>query len=277
LPEGQETKKGTVMRPARVEAWVQQFGPAFSDQALALAQRVSLVGRDSINQAVRGFLAAEKGAAFAQASITPLGDAKDSSAPTTYYAGDVAPRIHNLGESLRMAAPILFAEDFVGSGNQTITILQSWFGIEPDEDLHEERDEPLPEQLQLALRERPLALIYAAGRREGATAVEEAAQAMGLDLAVHLHEEDAPTAFAGAGPDDAFERRCREVGEQLLTDDNPDHDAAWVAQRVLGYGNMGFLVVFPYNTPTQTLTCLWKDGVVDGVPWVPLLPRRRKV
>ncbi len=275
VPEGQETKKGTVMRSARVEAWIQQFGVDFSDEALHLAERLSLVGRRAINNAVSAFGGTEGGEPFAEASITPLGDAKDSSAPTTYYAGDVAPRIHNLGEALRLDAPILFAEDFVGSGAQTITILHSWFGIEPETNLHEDRDEPLPGPLQEALKERPLALVYAAGRRAGAEAVEAAAQKLDLNLTVYLHEDEAPVAFV-PGTNDAFVDRCREIGFQLLTDENPDHDDEWVAQRVLGYGNDAFLVVFPYNTPTQSLTCLWREGIVDGVEWMPLLPRRQK-
>jgi hypothetical protein len=175
-----------------------------------------------------------------------------------------------------MDAPILFAEDFVGTGAQTITILQSWFGIEPTHDLHEDRDQPLPAQLQAALRARPLALVFAAGRRQGADAVQQAAAELGLQLTVHLHEEEAPVAF-GAAADQDFRERCRAVGKQLLADEDPDHGTDWVGERALGYGNEAFLVVFPYNTPTQTLTCLWKAGIVDGVPWVPLLPRRRKL
>jgi hypothetical protein len=35
-------------------------------------------------------------------------------------------------------------------------------------------------------------------------------------------------------------------------------------------------VVFPYNVPTATLTLLWSEGKVDGIDWMPLLPRRKK-
>jgi deoxynucleoside triphosphate triphosphohydrolase SAMHD1 len=36
------------------------------------------------------------------------------------------------------------------------------------------------------------------------------------------------------------------------------------------------LLVTPFNTPTQTLTVLWMEGEVDGLPWKPLFPRRKK-
>ncbi len=274
--EGQESKKGSVFSRQRVEAWVQQFGLEHADHALAAAQRIHLVGRDEIKAAVAAFLASGDGPPFAGASITPLGDAKDSSALTTYFAGDVpGPRLYNLGEALRKEAPILFAEDFVGTGAQTITILESWLGLPLTRDLHEERDDPLPDHLRQALLDRPLALVYAAGRQEGADEVRKAARAMGLNIKVHLHDPSAPVAFRTEA-DEAFQERCRQIGEQLLHDEDPEHDEVWVAERALGYGNEGFLVAFPYNTPTQALTCLWKAGEVDGVEWVPLSPRRPK-
>ena len=76
----------------------------------------------------------------------------------------------------------------------------------------------------------------------------------------------APAAFSGSKSEarTELEERCRDIGMQLL-DDNPRHDREWRAKRALGYGNEAFTVVFPYNTPTQTLTCLWKSGKVDGV------------
>ncbi len=62
----------------------------------------------------------------------------------------------------------------------------------------------------------------------------------------------------------------------MLLDPGSDHDDEWAAGRALGYGNDAFLVLFGYNTPTQTLTCIWKDGMYEGVPWMALFPRRPK-
>jgi hypothetical protein len=42
------------------------------------------------------------------------------------------------------------------------------------------------------------------------------------------------------------------------------------------YGNRAMLLVSGYNVPTQVLTCLWQDGMVDGVHWQSLLRRRKK-
>jgi hypothetical protein len=268
--EAQEQKRSTVMSPERIEAFLQQFGAEHADEALKMLERLQVIGREHLVEAVRSFLIGRDGEF---ASVVPLGDAKDSSAVTTYYAGDIdALTIRSLGDALRRDDGIVFAEDFVGTGAQTVSLLESLLGVEPTTGLNEEREAPLPAELQALLRGQRLAIVFAAGRRVGADAVKDAAGRLDLSLEVYLNQELAPTAeFTDGSP---FAERCRHIGNQLLTDG--DHDDAWVAARELGYGNQGFLTVFPYNTPTQTLTCLWKSGTVDGIEWVPLVPRRPK-
>jgi hypothetical protein len=270
--EAQEQKRSTIMSPQRISAFVQQFGVAHADEALKMLESLRVVGRDQLVEAVKAFVLAHPGE---YTNVVPLGEAKDSSSVTTYYAGDIADlTIRSLGDALRRGDGILFAEDFVGSGSQTISLLESLLGSPPSTTLNEEREEPLPEDLRDLFVRRKLAIVYAAGSKVGVEAVEAAAVRLELDLEVYLHEELAPTADFPSNSE--FAARCRDIGEQLLADDDPAHDATWTSDRALGYGNQGFLVVFPYNTPTQTLTCLWKDGVVDGVEWVPLIPRRPK-
>ncbi len=270
--EAQKEKRATVMSPERIEAFVRQFGSEHADEALAMIERLRVIDRECLVQAVKAFLGKRRDEF---SSAVPLGEPKDSSAITTYYAGDIAKlTIRSTGDALRRGDGIVFAEDFVGTGNQTISIFESLLGVEPTINLNEHREEPLPEELRELFRSRSLAIVFAAGARAGAKAVEAAAKRLNLKLDVYLHE--APTPMARWAKGSAFRRRCEEIGRQLLHDDDPTHDEAWTAQRTLGYGNKGFLVTFPYNTPTQTLTCLWKAGQVDGIEWVPLLPRRPK-
>ena len=68
---------------------------------------------------------------------------------------------------------------------------------------------------------------------------------------------------------------CSKIGEELMT--SPDLDKVKAQERSLGYGNKANLVLFPHNTPAQTLTCIWASGEYNGAPWVPLFPRRKKV
>lgn len=270
--EAQERKRSTVMSAERIEAFVQQFGVDHANAALAMLERLRIIGREHLVDGVHSFLQDRYGEF---ASAVPLGEAKDSSAVTTYYVGDIASlRIRSLGEALRRGEGIVFAEDFVGSGAQTTSLFENLLGAEPTTSLNEEREDALPPELQALLRSTKLAIVFAAGTRAGADAVDHAAKRLELNLEVHLHLELAPTAEFTDGS--RFQERCREIGTQLLSDGHPAHDEAWISERALGYGGRGFLVVFPYNTPTQTLTCLWKDGIVDGIEWVPLVPRRPK-
>ena len=101
---------------------------------------------------------------------------------------------------------------------------------------------------------------------------------VGID-AIHL-----PRAFDGSSVEydsddvkNAFRARCEEIGSALLRTSAGAIGEEKIMNRALGYGNHGFLVAFPYNTPTQTLTMLWSSGQVDGWDWLPLIPRRKKV
>lgn len=102
-----------------------------------------------------------------------------------------------------------------------------------------------------------------------------------MDAAVHINDKNIPTVesiLAKDGFDQDHLRQFREasdhIGRGLLSEDGRSPE--WVEEKTFGYGNTGSLVVTSYNTPTVTLTSLWKDGIVDGVPWRPLLPRRKK-
>ncbi|HET9591894.1 MAG TPA: hypothetical protein VFP17_03160 [Solirubrobacterales bacterium] len=269
--EAQEKKRSTLMSESRIRGFVRQFGVEHSDEALTLLQRLRIFGRVELVEAVRSYL---KQSEVDFASAVPLGEAKDSSAVTTYYVGDIADiKVRTLRDALGHEGNILFAEDFVGSGNQTISVLENLLDADRTVNLHEEREEPLPPDVRELFKARKLAIVFSRGRREGAINLEAAAKKLGLDLDVYLHEESAPSA-KDASPE--FLDRCKTIGRQLLQDENPNHDEEWIEERILGYGNEAFVVAFPYNTPTQTLTCLWKSGTVDGIEWVPLLPRRPK-
>ena len=47
--------------------------------------------------------------------------------------------------------------------------------------------------------------------------------------------------------------------------------------RALGEDRTEALIVFPYNTPTMTLTSLWCRGTYSNGEWMPLIERRRNV
>jgi hypothetical protein len=278
---GAAEKKLTLLSPERVLAWLHQFPGDFGDQPLQLLEEMVLIGREEVVDALAHFLAADTSGAFADGSICPLGEPKDSSAVTTYWSADDlkpdGPSPLSVGEALaRPEAPLIFVEDFIGSGQQSVSILEAWLGVTPTTELREERP-PLAPEAAHELRSRKLAFIFAAGQEEGAERLRARSAELGLDAVVHIDGDPVPRAF-GPGHEDRGELEgfCQSVGEAVLSDEDRHHDEDWMAERALGYGNESFLALFGYNTPAQTLTCIWKEGEFEGVPWMPLFPRRAK-
>jgi hypothetical protein len=266
----------------RIIDWLKQFGGEFDDEPLKLLEELRLVGREQILAALTSFMDTHEDA-FAGAAICPLGTAKDSSAVTTYYANDLrghrGAEVMSLGTALTTERPIIFIDDFVGTGQQSVSILEEWFDVTPSTALGETRDGPLSEGSREALRCRPLGLVFAQGGSGGVQPLEGAVERLGLEAEVFLADDQAPRAFGAeiSKPRKELMEYCREVGLALLADGERRHTKKWREERALGYGNDAFLVSFPYNTPTQTLTCLWKSGKVADVDWLALLPHRKKV
>jgi HD superfamily phosphohydrolase len=275
-------KKRSLLSTERIKAWLRQFPAELGDEPLVLLEQMRLVSRPDIIAAITRFVGSGAGAAFGAAAVCPLGAPKDSSAVTTYWAGDQRGpnnlRVLSLGEGLAQAdLPLIFVEDFIGSGQQSVSILEAWLGEQPTTSLRERR-EPLSAASAEQLRLRRLAFVFAAGCESGADLLRRRCGELGLDAEVYIHSRDVPRAFEGELTEQrrGLKEYCAAVGHELLLDPEQGHDEAWVEERVLGYGNDAFLVVFGYNTPTQALTCIWKDGMFDGLPWMPLFPRRPK-
>jgi hypothetical protein len=283
MAQGDVAKKRSLLSPERILAWLRQFPADLNDQPLRLLEEIHLVGRGDVVDALQRFLASSAGDSFAAGALCPLGEPKDSSAVTTYWAGDGRQseglQVLSLGDALAQSdLPIVFVEDFIGSGQQSVSILEAWLGVKSTTHLGEER-KPLSSAAAQQLRERKLAFVFAAGQDEGATKLRQRAQELDLSAEVFLAVDSAPKAFDGPNVKgrDKLKEFCRSVGHELLLDpDDSDHDEEWATDRALGYGNDAFLVLFGYNTPTQTLTCIWKDGMYECVPWMALFPRRPK-
>lgn len=269
----------------RVIDWLRQFETTeHIEAALTALESVRMFSRNDVVQALRQFVSS--GDNLKDAWVCPFGAPKDSSSIVTYYVQDVAKelglRVDSLVNALNdtRTRPIIFVDDFIGSGHQGISIVETLLGAEASVDLREERIGELTEPSREALKGRRIGFLFVAGEKAGADRLRARAVELGLDATVYVATDDTqlprlksslkPTAAAG------FVGECSELGRQLLLDPERGHDDAWCAERSLGYGNQGFLVLFPYNTPSQTLTCLWKSGRARGQPWLALFPRRKK-
>ena len=269
--------------PARVRDFMQQFETdELIDTALAVLGDVEIIDRRAVVHPLFDFLADHS--EFEEASLVVFGSAGDSSSIVTYFGMDAGSRypdlrVRDLGEALMLDRPILFVDDVIGSGRQSAAIVRAWFG---DTGLADELGESravLPAEARALLSARRLGYCFAVGLDGGEDELSGALTDSGVgDFVVKIGRDEAslPTVFTAGDVTEAARRafvsRCEEIGDALLE----GQAAEKRAERRLGYGNKGLLITFPYNTPSQSLTGLWERGVVDGRPWTPLLPRRRK-
>lgn len=282
---GDDKAPDGLVKPGRIRDFIRQFETdELIDAALLASEQLRLIGRQEVVASVRSFI--EGNADFAGANVCALGSPKDSAFFNAYFALDAAREFGlkpaTLGEALVDDQAILFVDDFIGSGSQAIDVVESWLDAPRTTDLHEFR-EILPSELRPRLQHRPTAFVYAAGEREnGGARLAARIRELGLDarVSIHIDSSTLPNAFETVHYDNdtqrtAFFESCADTGRRLL-ETWTDRDTAWIDERILGYGNKAYLITFPYNTPTQALTCFWAGGPVSGTAWMPLMPRRKK-
>lgn len=290
-------KGGSPGHPRVVEhtrEWLRQFDDDNHVAcAICLLTNIKMLDRDDLFQALVTFL--DKNDEFKDAWLAPFGDVKDSGSVQAYFAEDARAQglfsgSGNLDQYVARGAgqPIIFVDDFVGSGNQACDILAAMFNRDDLRRPLGEHREKLPQDQVVAMLSVPVAFLFVAGWNLGLKAIREICPLLKLNAKVfalldddHLHfadevlHKDRSISQEAAT---AFLTRCADIGRQLVESEPGDKpiEAEKIESRKLGYGNRGMLLVTPFNTPTQTLTALWKDGEVDGQPWAPLFPRRKK-
>ena len=270
----------------RVLDWLRQFeNDDRSDLALEVLVRLQFLSRSAIVASVSEHVRRHR--EFEGAFVCPLGEPKDSSAICTYLTNDadraLRLRVCRLEEALavKQKAPIIFVDDFIGSGKQSVSILERLVAAPETTDLNENRQLTLNGENVEELRSRRLLFSFAAGMNEGRERLPIALDKMGLsgEVEVGVTEEQIPRLddLGSQRHFEDFKEYCSAAGVETLDDGDVRHTEDWRKSRALGYGNHGLLLAFPYNTPSQALTCLWSRGKFRGVEWVPLLPRRKKV
>jgi deoxynucleoside triphosphate triphosphohydrolase SAMHD1 len=276
----------------RIFRWLRQFDDNnFIDCALVILEKLRMIGRLDTVAGLRAFVG--KYPAFRGGLAIPFGSAKDSGAIHTYFTADVLgeciSQCVSLDEAVRQKSslPLIFIDDFVGSGGQGQDILGAGFGVrELRKELGEQR-ELFGSETQEFLRQSKIGFSFTAAWDIGVREVQAATERLGLDATVfkYLSESDIPFAF-DAIPSDiskevwgAFKNRCAEIGLALITYDLNKRGREFSMipdQRKLGYGNRAMLLASPFNVPAQTLTAIWASGSIGSVYWQSLMTRRRK-
>lgn len=276
--------------------WLRQFDRDDDVEcAVRAMQGLRMIGRRDTVDAVSQFISHNR--EFEGALVVPFGSARDSAAIQGYFAADLhGTRVSEclpLSEAVHKTSerPILFVDDFIGSGGQGRDMLAAGFGRDDLRvDLNEERD-LFSHDIQAFLKRSQVAFVFTAGWDAGIEQLEQTAKEIGLEAKVFRHIDETGIPFLkdllSDLPEtqvDGFIERSVAIGTALANGLNrqkagesaTDRDIR-MRQRALGYGNRGMLLASPFNVPTQTFTPMWAGGTVNGAAWVPLLPRRKKV
>jgi hypothetical protein len=289
---------GHYMRPSArtIENWLLQFGSGVDRPtavyrillAKRLLEQVRFYDHESV---ARGFAALQRAMVPEKRNklaYVPMGGPSDSSVLHTYYLGHFSKSFHELRfsgleEIASLSAAdrpdaIVFIDDIIGRGTQSIGILRNWLGLAGDP----EYPPALTPSAQELLRTTSLFYHVIIGMKQGIAALKEFCGEASLNMEISEAEtrhdsigcfDTSFLIFDSPADREAAREMAFDIGLATL-----DSQTAWTEEkrrhRALGYGNSGQLIVFPYNTPTCTLTLLWKAGTYRGTPWVPLFERR---
>jgi HD superfamily phosphohydrolase len=262
----------------RIASWLAQFEDERSIKcALDCVNAVRLIDRSTINSAVINFK--QRHPEFSNATLVAMGSPEDGANLVAYLAKDVGNNVDSLKSAISIGKPILFVDDFIGLGNTADNLLSSLVGSVPSDDLEQKKWEQLTDEEITRFRNLKCGFAFASGWKDGAMLLKNVTTNIGLDAEIYIHIDDdsLPTLdTAISNPSDRifFQKRVRSIGSSILSD--RDWAKAKLAKRTMGYGNRGLLLITMFNTPTQTITCLWRKGNYRGLQWTPLFPRREK-
>jgi hypothetical protein len=172
---------------------------------------------------------------------------------------------------------ICFIDDNIATGTQAPAIFKQYFGKEtPEEEFHVR---PLDERLREELKKYRIYLCLVYASEEGVKSLKESTEELGL--AVDVLPPIVPfecTTYANAFPDPKEQAELKALfikyGVPLLSDKfGPRWNDEFRRKEALGYGGLGQLFLFWYQTPTSMPILFWRYGEVRSQLWQPLFWR----
>jgi HD superfamily phosphohydrolase len=186
----------TNLNETRIRSWLCQFEEDdVIEVALQVLLKFRLIGRSDYVKAMKDFVTANQ--EFHNAVVVSFGDAKDSGNIVAYLVQDTGLAVKSLDAALDLTNPIIFVDDFIGSGGQAEGIVANWYGELPALKLGEGIRTRLSKRSLKRLGKRPVAFVYAAGWDDGEAALLKSCKNRGLDPKVHIgiREAELPTCF----------------------------------------------------------------------------------
>jgi deoxynucleoside triphosphate triphosphohydrolase SAMHD1 len=282
-----ESFKGERVTLSRITSYVTQFPSDLHEVTIHWLEQLEMIEESDLESALSEALAIDPDTAH-KTFVVPFGGLGDSAVHLVYpiREGVAKERIRLLDDAtVADAKRIVFFDDNVNTGKQVINVFAQWLDVKlpANVDLREAHVWPLSPQSQARLRSIPIVLVFAVGT-EGADRAVETLFTEHLNMTnvqVRIGKQLLARRKVFSGPDAPFqdERRIElrnfvtQKGVELLQARGKTREEA--DRRCLGYGGAEAMVLFPYNVPTMTVTCLWLGG--DGESnWLPLIERRRR-
>jgi hypothetical protein len=274
-----------------IQDWLMQFSHDDIPLAVRALAGINFWDRAALADALLTGIEGLGMASIPAIQVFGLGGSTTSAHHLSYLWNDIReklrPRITVLNSlnEINVDVPLILFDDNVGSGRQSATVFLQWFGVDKaDWQVDEYHVSRLEDAVLDKLRATDVSISYITGRRTGLMNVIDTATSLlkskvggAITIPTDLSCFRA-AARVWATQDDANRARTlfEESGRRSLQDRSAEKSAEWIEERTLGYGNAGGLTAFFYNTPTTTLTALWKDCPASNSTWKALFPRRTR-
>jgi hypothetical protein len=279
---------GVAIDFAHVMNYLMQFSRDEVPLVLKTLRKIQFWTRQRLVDAYRSYFEMLS-SKYSRVQLVALGGSTTSAEMLKYFIADIKAELPielivlKSIEEVSQDLPIVFYDDFVGSGGQGRTVFQQWYNVpELQWATSEHHVSAISPDTRDRLKKSELLVLFIAGRRAGLEAVcATARQLTGSDLSGWIvRPEDigcfrqAANVFANTEEAQRAKGVFERVGRLALSGELWDDSK--VSSRLLGYGNNADLNVFFYNVPTSTLTALWKKCDADGRRWLPLFLRRKR-
>jgi len=290
-------ERGWRVTEGSVSAFVRQFPVGLRSEMIAVLGRGTVIGRGAIRGAVDRVVAelvpAKTGTLvltrFSPNSGNVVGMTLEQERKLEYErAGHEFVRsLSELDQRLARGGVgcVVFLDDQFATGGQAHAQLLHWAGLPREEwpaSIRTERNIDIGragDSTLAFLKKGKVRLAFVHGTAAGKARIASAASDLGFSDLAAIYDEEIPPRPAGLSAD--LKDHLAKVGYQLLRGVRHGDASTLDAEQegalrgdVLGYGNVGTVMVTASSAPSHALTALWCPGVHDGQPWIPLFLRR---
>ncbi|MDB6035547.1 MAG: metal dependent phosphohydrolase, partial [Verrucomicrobiales bacterium] len=290
--------RGQRITAALVRAFTIQFPEQLHEPVLSLLEHLAMIEPSEIAAAVIQEYKEACAAGSEVVGVVPVGNLTDSATHLLYElknhpdkdVRELGPRITALqAATIQGSDRLLFFDDNTNSGLQVLNVFADWLGIDLPENVNlgEKHVDELPQRAQDKLRRMKISFVFGVSP-EGAetriqTLFQEHLQIPIENVTVRVGRVLTKTRrlLSGDNPPVDIPKRSElrsfldQVGREIMESEGKTPEKA--EQRSMGEDRTEAMVVFPYNTPTMTITALWCRGSYSKGSWMPLIERRRNV